>query len=340
MRVLVASHSYSGNGAAVMLLAIIEHWKRDLQWDVDVVFGMDKEVPDELAALGVNLFDQPDPREYDFALVNTVVSAKFVEQLAPHVQTVLWVHEGESVLWSNQAPLSMWKGIFDQSAKIIFQTSWQSDSVFRSALFRRNPDQVACVRNGMPDLPSDVVPMPKAEGRRRIVFIGGVYGRKRPGDLAEAVLALDRTDVECVFVGSSEHIESCGAEAAKMLRSNPTNVLLAGELSRAETLRYLASADLFCLPSADESQPLSPLEAAALGVPCLLSDLAPYAGIWRHGANCLMHPVKDVALLQWNIRAALDDQQIRKTLVGGARALLPEFSINRFYRRFDAEMPI
>ena len=182
--------------------------------------------------------------------------------------------------------------------------------------------------------------MPKAEGRRRIVFIGGVYGRKRPGDLAEAVLALDRTDVECVFVGSSEHIESCGAEAAKMLRSNPTNVLLAGELSRAETLRYLASADLFCLPSADESQPLFPLEAAALGVPCLLSDLAPYAGIWRHGADFLMHPVKDVALLQWNIRAALDDQQIRKTLVGGARALLPEFSINRFYRRFDAEMPI
>jgi glycosyltransferase involved in cell wall biosynthesis len=340
MRVLVASHSYGGNGAAIMLLSILEHWRRDLQWDIDVVLGTDAEVPEDLARLGVNLFADPDPKDYDFALVNTIISAGFVERFAPIIPTVLWVHEGESVLWSTQAPISMWRSLFEQATKVIFQTKWQSESVFRSFLFRGNPEHVACVRNGIPPIPESIEPMPKKNGMRRIVFIGGVYGRKRPGDLAEAVLGLDRSDVECVFVGSANDIETLGGDAARLMRSNPSKLVLTGEVDRLTALRYLASADVFCLPSADESQPIAPLEAASFDVPCVLSDLVPYSGIWKHGDNCLLHPVKDIALLRWNLRAALDDDDVRRRLISGGKALLPQFSINRFYRRFDAELPV
>jgi glycosyltransferase involved in cell wall biosynthesis len=323
-----------------MLLALMSHWKRDFHWDIDVIFGADHPVPAELADLGLNLFEEPNPSDYDFAVVNTLVSAGFLDHLAPKVPTILWIHEGESALWSTDAPSMAWRSTFEKPAKIIFQTIWQAESVFRSFLFRRNPDTVACVRNGMPALPEGITPAPKERDKRRIVFIGGVYGRKRPGDLARAILALQRDDVECVYIGGTSNMDTLDSEDVQVLKSRPDKLIFLGEVERHVALSYLASADVFCLPSADESQPISPLEAAAFGVPSALSDLPPYSGIWKHGENCLLHPVRDSSLLQWNLRALLDDVAVRTKVVAGARDLLYQFGINRFFRRFDAELPI
>ena len=157
-------------------------------------------------------FPTADPSNYDFALVNTLVSAHYVEMFAPRVRTVLWVHEGDTVLMNSPAPVEKWRHLFSLPWKTIFQTPWQSEAVFKTLLLRVPADRVACVRNGMPTLPPDIKPAPKPPGRKRIVFVGGVYGRKRPQDLVDAVLALDRQDVECVFVGPIDNIDTIGAE--------------------------------------------------------------------------------------------------------------------------------
>ena len=340
MKVLVATHSYSGNGAAVMLCAVLEHWVKTLGWTVDVLFDLDKEVPEELARTGVNAFATADPADYDFALVNTLVSAHYVDMLAPKIRTVLWVHEGDTVLWGSPVTPAKWGYLFGMPWKVIFQSPWQPDVVFRSFLTKRSPAGIACVRNGLPTMPKNLVPRTRANGKKRIVFVGGVYGRKRPQDLVDAIVALGRADIECVFVGSIENIDTLGKENEAKIRSRPDLFVLAGEIDRRSGLEYVASADAFCLPSGDESQPIAPLEAATLGVPCLLSDLAPYAGIWMHGTNCLLHPVGDVALLRWNLTALLDDADIRERIVGGARDMLDRFSIGSFVQRFTAEMPI
>ena len=154
------------------------------------------------------------------------------------------------------------------------------------------------------------------------------------------MIALARDDVECVFVGSTEGIDTIGPDNVEKIKGRPGLFILAGELDRKSGLEYLASADIFCLPSGDESQPIAPLEAATLGVPCALTDLPAYAGTWEHGLNCLMNPVGDVALLRWNLRTLLDDAEIRSRLVEGARRLLDRFSIISFVQRFTAEMPV
>src|SRR5207245_393402 len=153
-----------------------------------------------------------------------------------------------------------------------------------------------------------------------------------------AVLGLKREDVECVFVGTTANIDTIGADGVDKIKSRPDLFLLPGELSRRSTLEYLADADVFCLPSGDESQPIAPLEAAALNVPCALSDLPPYKGIWRHGVNCLLSPVGDTALLSWNLNILLDDGEIRGQIVDHARALVDYFSMESFVHRFTAEM--
>lgn len=340
MKVLVATHSYSGNGAAVMLLAVLEHWIRDLKWTVDVLLGMEHEVPAELVRIGANVFPTAAPQDYDFALVNTVVSGHFLETLAPHVPTVLWVHEGETVLWATQMTSSMWRQVFELPKRIIFQGPWQSEVVFRPFLLRRAPGTFSCVRNGLPAIPAKLTPKARPSGKVRIIFVGGVYGRKRPNDLIDAVLALDRPDIECLFVGPIEDIGTIGEAHVALLKANPERFKLAGELDRHTTLEYLLSADIFCLPSGDESQPIAPLEAASLGVPCLLSDLPAYTGTWKHGQNCLLHPVGDATMLRWNLRAALEDPGVRSKVIAGGTSLVDSFSIEAFYKRFDAELPV
>jgi glycosyltransferase involved in cell wall biosynthesis len=339
MKVLIATHSYAGNGAAVMLLAVIEHWVKDLGWTVDALLGMDEEVPEQLVATGAAVFPTADPRNYDFALVNTIVAAPHVDVLAPQLPTVLWVHEAETaVLTSNVSPLK-WRQFFELPSKLVFQTRWQTESVFRSFLPDYYHAKVACVANGLPSIPLDITPRERTPGKKRIVFAGGVYARKRPHDLIDAVVALQRDDIECVFVGTTSSLETIGPDYVAKLQQS-TLFKLAGELDRRSTLAYIASADVFCLPSGDESQPIAPLEAAALGVPCLLSDLPPYAGTWRHGINCLMHPVGHSSLLRRNLLAALEDETIRKPMIESAKTLATQFSMGSFLQRFTAEMPI
>src|ERR1700730_9884861 len=119
-KVLVASHSYAGNGAAVMLLGLMGHWLRDLGWIVDVLLDIESEVPADLAKLGVNIFDTAVPEDYDFALVNTLVSGHFLEMLGPRVPTVLWVHEGATILWSSKMVPEQWRELFGLAKRIIF----------------------------------------------------------------------------------------------------------------------------------------------------------------------------------------------------------------------------
>jgi glycosyltransferase involved in cell wall biosynthesis len=340
MKVLVATHSYSGNGAAIMLLAVLEYWVRELGWTVDVLLDMDHEVPPDLARVGASIFSTAVPEDYDFAVVNTVVSAHFVEMLGPRVPTVLWVHEGETVVWSSAMVPSQWRQLLSLPKRIIFQGPWQSENVFRSFLVGQPAGKVQCVRNGLPALPQDIVPKVRREGKARIVFVGGVYGRKRPQDLIDAVMAMDRDDVECIFVGTTAALDTIGADHVAKVQSRPDRFTLAGELDRRSSLEYMMSADVFCLPSGDESQPIAPLEAAALGIPCVLTDLPPYSGTWKHGENCLLGPVGDVSILRWNLTALLEDAGVRSRVIAGGRSLSERFSIASFCHRFTAEMPI
>ncbi len=340
MKVLVATHSYSGNGAAVMLLAVLEYWVRSLGWTVDVLVGKQSEVPAELVRTGATAQVGVEPKNYDFALVNTIVSSQYLEMLSSHVATALWVHEGETVIHSASYTGAQWRRVFDLAHKTIFQSRWQSDVVFRSFLTEPAYERVACVRNGLPHLPSDLSQRPRTPGKRRIVFVGGVYGRKRPQDLVDAVLRLGRSDLECCFLGNTASLDTLGSEAVAKFKARPELFKLVGELDRASALAYVASADLFCLPSEDESQPIAPVEAAALGVPCLLSDLPPYRGTWTHGVDCLMHPIGHAPLLAHNVTIALSDSGIRASMISAAKHVVARFGLDRFLRQFTSEMPI
>lgn len=338
MNVFVASHEYAGNGAAVMLVALLRHWKQDKGWNIDAYVPLENEVPEQLVELGINAVPELTPTGYDFALVNTLVVPPLLEAISRQLPTILWVHEGESIVRNAGLLPSQWMSLLSLPRRIVFQGPWQSEGIFKSFLTDAQPNAIVCVPNGMPDLPTDLSPALVRRDKKRIVFVGGVYGRKRPQDLAEAVLALGRRDIECVFIGTTSALETLGPKAS-LLKDNQDLFPLLGEVSRKEALEYISTADVFCLPSGDESQPIAPLEAASLGIPCLLSALAPYRDTWRHGENCLLHPTGNVDLLAWNLRVVLEDNSVRRRLINSARETAKRFSMRVFENRFDSITP-
>lgn len=339
MKVLVFTHSYSGNGAAVMLLAAMDHWIRSCGWTVDVWMDVDMDVPEEVAELGCMVCSEPVLGDYDFVLVNTVMPLEILDVIAGHAPVVVWTHEGQTVLYGVRRPPERWRELFGSASRIVFQTPWQSDAVFGPFLDGIPRERIAHVANGLPALPANLRPRARKPGMRRIAFVGGVYPRKRPDDLIEAVAGMDEP-VELVLIGTTEHLASLRAPARTLLERERERFILAGQLDRRSTLEHVLAADIFCLPSSDESQPIAPVEAATLGVPCVLSDLPPYAGIWQHGVNCLMQPVGDVERLRANLVALLHDDALRERVVAGGTELARRFSMPSFLERMTAAVTL
>jgi glycosyltransferase involved in cell wall biosynthesis len=101
---------------------------------------------------------------------------------------------------------------------------------------------------------------------------------------------------------------------------------------------WYQSSDVFCLPSADEYMPLTPVEAAWHGLPVVLSDLECHQDFWRHGVNALIHPVGDVQILAWCLNLLLESPSLRARLAGAGRAVTSRFTEPCVGPLFDAAL--
>lgn len=316
--VLALTHSYKGNGAAEMLMFVLAWLARDLGWQVNALSsGLPEADKETLVKVGIGLVEAIDPRQYDFAIANTVVSGlSHVEHFGPHLPCVLWVHEAETVLWNAQLPVNRMKQIFSMAKHIVFQSRWQAERIFGSFISSLPESMYSVIPNCLPTMPTtDGFSIGKPPGKKRIVFIGGVYERKRPADLVEAVIRLGRSDVECVFVGTTDHIHSLPPGIHSLLE-NDLRFRLTGEVGRTEAAAYLASADVLSLPSGDESQPLVLLEAAHFNVPVVISDLPVYRDFWVDGENCLKHAVGDIDGLATHLKTSLEGEAPAPAILG------------------------
>ena len=187
------------------------------------------------------------------------------------------------------------------------------------------PGRVAVVA-GIVRPPTPGEAAPKAAGGIRVLCVGSVYPRKRQSDLVQAVARLRGPPLECVLVGDVHTLDEPGASIAQ---ADSVRYRLTGGLAPEQVQALYRSADVFSLPSEDESMPLAPVEAAWHGVPIVLSDLACYQGVWKHGHNALIHPVGDVEMLAWCLRMLIESGELRGRLIEGARRVTAQFDQRR-----------
>ena len=82
--------------------------------------------------------------------------------------------------------------------------------------------------------------------------------------------------------------------------------------------------DVLVLPSYREGFPRAPMEASAMGVPAVVSDVRGCREAVEHEVNGLRFPCGDVEALAESVIALLEDQTRRKAMGGAGRKLAEE----------------
>ncbi len=182
------------------------------------------------------------------------------------------------------------------------------------------------------------IPRPPDRPPRRIIFIGTWIERKGIHELAEAWRAIaTRRDLALTVIGSKapENVvrEDLGAGPGD-------DVLVAPPLTEDELQEEMGRADLYVMPSSNEGMPLATLEAAAAGLPCVVSEIPGHAEIFRQpdpesDGAILIRP-HDTGALVKALERLTSDGDLARALGERARSRAREFTWGDTAKQLEA----
>lgn len=117
-----------------------------------------------------------------------------------------------------------------------------------------------------------------------VVSNGQVQPRKRVDTFLK--IAAELPEYKFVWVGGIPFGRAADDYAAmqRLMQTAPTNVIFTGVVPLDQVREYFAAADIFVMPSDQETFGLAIVEAAASGLPVILRDIADYDQTFRDDA--------------------------------------------------------
>jgi glycosyltransferase involved in cell wall biosynthesis len=271
---------------------------------------------------------------FDLAIANTIATAPVVLQAGPHIRTIWFINEAEVALrLLLQSPA--WLPAFEYASAVIYNMPFQHD-VLRSFTYHLDQGKFHTASFGVDIDPATIArgAVPARQKAMRVVQVGTIEPRKRPGDLIQAV-AKTGLDIECIICGKFFQLD----EAARaIVEGEPEKYRLIEGLTDGEILAWIESADVFCLASSSETQALAAYEAGLLARPLLLSDLPCYRDVFQHGRNCLMFPAGHIDLLALSLNMYFSNRKLRDEMGSAAQRMATRYSNAAFFARFQAIM--
>jgi glycosyltransferase involved in cell wall biosynthesis len=206
-----------------------------------------------------------------------------------------------------------------------------------------DPGRVTVVERGRePGRLGDPSPERRARARevlglrpdaRVIVTVGREEFQKAQPDLVRAfdLIATTRPDAELLLVGRagnlSEEVETSIRRARYRERIHALG-------HRDDVPDILAAADVFALPSLYEGFPGAAIEAMALGLPVVASELPTLREVVEDGASGFLVPLRDKARLAEAVGRLLDDLDASRRLGNRGRELfLARLTAEQSHRR-------
>ena len=212
------------------------------------------------------------------------------------------------------------------------------------AALRVPTDRLHLLGNGI-DL-ERFAPGPKAQAARRRIraelgvddatVVVGAVGRlvweKGYRELFAAAGLLRRrcSEVTVVVAGPDEPEKADGISAAALAAAESSGVRFLGHRSDVEDL--YAAFDMYVLASYREGFPRSAMEAAAMGLPVVATDIRGCRQVVEHGSTGLLVPPRDAA--------ALTDALARLAGDPGLRAAMGSAAVAKAQRDFDQRQVI
>ena len=156
------------------------------------------------------------------------------------------------------------------------------------------------------------------------VFVGRLVGDKGVNELVEAFdkLCKQKGDIRLYLVGGREENLDPLKETTLNIISSNKSIIDCGK--QPDVRPYLAASDVFILPSYREGFPNVVLEASAMGLPCIVTDVNGATDAIQNGTNGLIIPKRDIDALYEAMHKLYLDEELRMSMSKNARPMVIE----------------
>ncbi len=243
--------------------------------------------------------------------------------------------EGDAVLFSRYLARSKTASVYYFSGGIDPQWAWRDHSTLRVAISQTVAARVwrdhQYRTDGVvtPGIALELIAAPLPQHARstpfRLIYVGRLYGQqKRVAFLLPILQALapEFPGLTLRLVGDGPSRPALEREVRA--RGLEGQVIFCGALPHAQVVAELRRADVFLFPSAYESFGVAPLEAMAVGVPVIASDLPALRE--ATGAFATLLPGDDLVLWVKATRQLLSNASLRLARARACRAWAAQFT--------------
>jgi glycosyltransferase involved in cell wall biosynthesis len=182
-----------------------------------------------------------------------------------------------------------------------------------------------------------------ADGDFVFIFVGRLVGDKGINELVKAfeTMSSQNRKIKLLLVGTPEdHLDPLLPATQQVIEKNK-NILPVG--FQSDVRPYLAISDAMVFPSYREGFPNGVMQAGAMGLPCIVSDINGCNEIISEGENGLVIPVKSHEALLAAMQKLFADASLFQSLKKKSRAMIVErYEQNKVweaildeYRTFD-----
>lgn len=160
------------------------------------------------------------------------------------------------------------------------------------------------------------------------VFVGRIVGDKGINELIEAFKKLKPHSAKLILVGRFEDkLDPVESETKQEIEANP-NIICTGQ--QPDVRPFYEQADAFVFPSYREGFPNTVLEAGAMGLPSIVTNINGASEIIIPEENGLIIPSKDVNALYQAMQRFIDEPELLKKMANNARKMV----IDRYEQKY------
>lgn len=162
----------------------------------------------------------------------------------------------------------------------------------------------------------------RKRGVTTFIFIGRLVGDKGINELVEAfrLLNLQYPKTRLILVGRKE--QNLDPLRSETLREIETNPAIEAVGSQTDVCPWLAASDVFVLPSYREGFPNVVIEAGAMGLPSIVTDINGSREIIIDGRNGIIVPPRQADTLHRAMELFVTDPNLASRLAAEARPLI------------------
>ncbi len=174
----------------------------------------------------------------------------------------------------------------------------------------------------------------RVESKFTFVFVGRIVRDKGINELCEAFDKLSSmANVRLLLVGPYEdNLDPISPKSKEIIERNPA-IESVGSKRGEELLAYYAAADCFVFPSYREGFPNTVLEAGAMGLPSIVTDINGSREIIVEGENGVIIPSHDTNALFDAMLKMMRDKDAREKMAGNARQMIASRYEQGFVRK-------